>query len=255
MKNYTEWLIGQINECKKGAQSLRDSGMQSESAALCSDAMAYAYREALTHYQTSHTKQKLAAIVGIPESQIGLYSEREGCFIPINDSALFLTIERGVIIDIGYEFQRWKEQGGEIVEYDSMENLLEKGYQLKVKSNWIGEKGDIVNNQLIDTFNKMKAEREELESLRERVKEQEFIILGMEEGAEEWKLKCSDLEYKLQTVLKESMSEQIRYELILTIKHLLGAFKNVEKTIEQQKYYEMGEYQLSKHFNIMDVLR
>lgn len=37
----------------------------------------------------------------------------------------------------------------------------------------------------------------EVEALREKVKEQELIIYGLEEGCDEWKLKCSDLEKDL----------------------------------------------------------
>jgi hypothetical protein len=37
----------------------------------------------------------------------------------------------------------------------------------------------------------------EVEALREKIKEQELIIHGLEEGAEEWQMKCSDLEHQL----------------------------------------------------------
>jgi septal ring factor EnvC (AmiA/AmiB activator) len=41
----------------------------------------------------------------------------------------------------------------------------------------------------------------EVEALREKIREQELIIQGMEEGAEEWRMKCSDLEHQIAQLM------------------------------------------------------
>lgn len=163
--DYIKWLVDQIEECKKGAQSLRDSNNHDETPALCSDAMAYAYRNALTHYKTFAAKKSplkdvidllkkvrdkikteynnvvidallneaLDAIpkVKLSENKIGLYSEQEDCFIPIDDSDLHLGIENGKITFIGYETERHYESGGDIHHEEYFQDLSNKGYQFK----------------------------------------------------------------------------------------------------------------------------
>lgn len=85
----------------------------------------------------------------------------------------------------------------------------------------------------------------EVEALREKIKEQELIIYGLEEGCDEWKLKCTDLLSQLKPVDDENVKNLQR------IRNYFG--EHDKTTFEHWAYTFLNNFiNKSKPFCIQD---